>query len=502
MIDLILVTIAASMLLMIVARWVLPAIGLPGVDYETAHKVVKLASFMMFFVIMSLATPWLYQKRREFIKLRRNNPKIWYADGWEVFFLGRKASSEESGLSPAEAADADDYLPEDYLQEDYLLEDDYLPENRLPENQLDEQEYAHGEEEEESAPHFDGRTFSEIPILDKNGSPSVEAEREAAVAEDRGESLTTPKLPICQLPPPLPEFAGRGAELAELTAAWNDSRYKVLGLLGAGGVGKTTLATKFAHDLAQDYPDAQLYLDLKGARLRPLYTGEALSQIIRAFMPTAMLPERENELAQMYRSVLEGKKALILFDNASDTEQIAPLLPPAGCLSIVTSRETIDLPEMHTTRLEGLPPQEARELLTRIVPRLGDHAERLAELCGRLPLALRVAASTITLHPELSFDDYCRGLEYMQSPAGGNNEPFEAVVQGTYQLLDQGLQRLWRVLTVFPDTFDINAAASVWRINPGRATDALDYLMFYSLIDRNRTTGRFRLHDLMLNFID
>src|SRR5262245_28474939 len=101
LIDLILVTIAASLLLLIVARWVLPAIGLPGVDYETAHTVVKLASYLMFFVIMSLATPWLYQRRREF-KFRRNF-KISFADGgWEDLFLGRKADSEETNLAPFE----------------------------------------------------------------------------------------------------------------------------------------------------------------------------------------------------------------------------------------------------------------------------------------------------------------------------------------------------------------------------------------------------------------
>src|SRR5262245_11240412 len=101
LIDLILVTIAASLLLLIVARWLLPAIGLPGVNYETAHTVVKLASFLMFFVIMSLATPWLYQRRREF-KLRRNL-KISFADGgWEDIFLGRKAQSEETVLQPFE----------------------------------------------------------------------------------------------------------------------------------------------------------------------------------------------------------------------------------------------------------------------------------------------------------------------------------------------------------------------------------------------------------------
>ncbi len=458
LIDSILVTIATSLGLLIVARWLLPVIGLPGVDIEIAHTVVKLASVLMFVVIMSIATIWLYERRRELLKIRQQ-PKIWFADeGWKDFLQERKARSDAIADQPAEVDET-------------------------------------VEEQRKVAPAIDGPITNGASNENHNGLPADEPH----ISEDIFANPAAAKPPVSQLPPPLPEFTGRVVELEELAAAQRNHSNKILGIRGAGGVGKTTLAVKLAHQLAEHYPDAQIYIDLKGASDQPLRVSEALSQIIRAFMPMARMPEDERELGHMYQRVFEGKWAILLFDNAADADQVAPLLPPAGCLSIVTSRQKIELPSMFSNQLNGLPGAEARELLNRIVPRVGEYGERIAELCGRLPLALRVAANTLTLHPEMSFDNYIRRLEILEdseNPAG----PIDTVLQATYQMLDAGLQRLWRLLSIFPDSFDINAAASIWRINPGRAADALDYLMFYSLVDRNRTTGRFRLHDMMLQF--
>src|SRR5919107_1406382 len=106
-----------------------------------------------------------------------------------------------------------------------------------------------------------------------------------------------------------------------------ESGVTISGLQGQGGIGKTALALKLAQKLAPRYPDAQFYLDLKGAaKQKPLSPAEALSHVIRAYHPTAKLPEGEAELRALYLSVLHGQRALLLMDNARDAAQVLPLI--------------------------------------------------------------------------------------------------------------------------------------------------------------------------------
>ncbi|MGH9803431.1 MAG: ATP-binding protein [Blastocatellia bacterium] len=303
-----------------------------------------------------------------------------------------------------------------------------------------------------------------------------------------------------QLPPPLTEFAGRSFELAELMAARANPENRVLSLQGLGGVGKTTLALKLAHQMAAHYPDAQFFVDLKGASPQPLSVAEIRSHVIRAYMPAARLPENEAELGKLYGSVLNGKRALLLFDNAANTQQIASLVPPAGCLLLVTSRQHLSLTGMFASRLDTLPAAEAQELLRRLLPEVGNQAARLAELCGYLPLALRLAASALTQNHDLNVDEYARRLARWQNQEG--RRAIDAVLRVSYEMLSPGLRKLWRTLAVFPGTFDLNAAAAVWKIHPDRAANAHAQLMAYSLVERNHATGRYRLHDLMTLFAE
>src|SRR5215470_18661874 len=148
-------------------------------------------------------------------------------------------------------------------------------------------------------------------------------------------------------------------------------------------------------------------------------------------------------------------------------------------------------------------------------------ATKVAELCEHLPLALRLAASALLISADLKVADYVQRMEKLQwngslSPAekaaAGANlslpaarpafHPVDAVLSMSYDLLVPGLQKLWRMLAVFRDTFDVSAAASVWQITPVRTNNALDRLMAYSLIERNRATGRYRLHNLMARFAE
>jgi len=132
------------------------------------------------------------------------------------------------------------------------------------------------------------------------------------------------------LPAPPADFTGRADELKELLAAVKTGGVTISGLQGLGGVGKTALALKVAEQLKPDYPDAQFYLDLKGVT-QPLTPRDAMAYIVRAWYPTAQLPEKEEELAPLYRSVLEGKRVLLIMDIARDAQQVAPLVPPACC---------------------------------------------------------------------------------------------------------------------------------------------------------------------------
>ncbi|NJM29296.1 MAG: hypothetical protein HC855_03495, partial [Rhizobiales bacterium] len=107
--------------------------------------------------------------------------------------------------------------------------------------------------------------------------------------------------------------------------------------------------------LAARYPDAQFYLDLRGVSPKPVSTAEAMAHVIRAYHPTSKLPESEQDLSAIYISLLYGKRALLVMDNAKDRRQVEPLIPPAGCVLIVTSRQHFTLPGIYDRDLDALP---------------------------------------------------------------------------------------------------------------------------------------------------
>ncbi len=301
-----------------------------------------------------------------------------------------------------------------------------------------------------------------------------------------------------QLPPPPRDFTGREAELADLTTKAETDGVTISGFRGMGGVGKTTLALVLAERLKPRYPDAQFYLDLKGVDKQPLSVTAALKHVIRAYHPTAKLPESETELRALYMTVLEGQRALLLMDNAADKTQVEPLIPPPSCFLLVTSRQHFALPGLFARDLNTLPLDEARDLLLKIAPRIGNQVDTLAKLCGYLPLALRLAGSALAQRRTLTPTDYVKRLEDAQTRL----ELVEASLSLSYDLLSAELQQVWCTLAVFPDTFDLAAAAAVWNVEMSLAQDQLDELMRYSLVDWNETVQRARLHNLARLFAD
>src|SRR5437588_7557038 len=195
-----------------------------------------------------------------------------------------------------------------------------------------------------------------------NQLPSVQGD---IVGRDKI-ACETPAVPVRalhQLPSPPADFTGRADELAELLQAVKKNGVTISGLQGMGGVGKTALALKLAQQLQQDYPDGQFYVDLKGLSKEPLSPREAMAHVIRAYDLTVQLPEAEADVTALYRSVLHNKKMLLLMDNARDAQQVEPLLPPPGCLLLVTSRRHFTLPGLVEKNLEALPPGDAQALL-------------------------------------------------------------------------------------------------------------------------------------------
>jgi tetratricopeptide (TPR) repeat protein len=271
-------------------------------------------------------------------------------------------------------------------------------------------------------------------------------------------------------------------------------------------VGKTALALVLADKIKSQFPDGQIFVDMRGTsnnpELPPLTPAEAMAQVIRAYNPADRLPENSNELRGLYLSILAGKRALLLLDNAANGEQVEPLLPPAGCAVLITSRIKFALPGLAERDLDILPSDKACELLLGIAPRIGNRADELAKRCGYLPIALRNAAGALAEKRDLSVPEYERLLK--------DKVALLKLVKGSfslsYDLLTPGRKKQWRRLSVFPEDFDRNAAIAVLKMAPGPSAEALSDLVRWSLVDFAATPdseeGRYKLHDLARLFAE
>lgn len=303
---------------------------------------------------------------------------------------------------------------------------------------------------------------------------------------------TTPPTSLHQLRAPPGDFTGREVELAELLGKIGEGGVTISGIQGMGGIGKTALALKLAQQLEEKYPDAQILVNLRGAHEQePLSPSDAMAHVVRSFDRQARYGD-EDELRGLYNSVLSGKRALLLMDNARDSAQVESLVPPSSCLLLVTSRQHFTLPELHPIELDTLPPDDARDLLLKIAPRIGDHADAIAGLCGYLPEALRLAASALAERPDLDPADYVERLEDSRTRL----DFVEASLGLSYDLLGPELQAQWRSLAVFPETFIHIAASAVLEVEPDEAKDSLSELLRYSMVEWDEASGRYRLHDL------
>jgi NB-ARC domain len=227
-----------------------------------------------------------------------------------------------------------------------------------------------------------------------------------------------------ELPPDVSPFAAREADLAALLAAVPKHPKAglgapvIIGVFGAGGVGKTALATRLAHSVAARYPDGQLFVELRGASPEAADPAEVQRRILYALgMGAGSVPGDLAARQALYRSLLAERRVLLYLDDAASEEQVRPLLPAArGCLVVVTARPSLVGLSMGAWRdLDVLPERAAIALLAVSVgdSRVGaepDAAAEVARQCGRLPLALGIAGARLRARPQWTVAELARRL--------------------------------------------------------------------------------------------
>ena len=330
-----------------------------------------------------------------------------------------------------------------------------------------------------------------------------------------------------QLPGDVDAFTGRAGELATLDKlavmisphggagqAGAGPALTVICVSGTAGVGKTALAVHWARRIRAAFPDGQLYVNLRGCDPgQPVPAGDALTGFLRALgVPGQDIPRELDERAAAYRTLLDGRRILVVLDNASSVEQVRLLLPGSpSSLVLVTSRDSLaGLVARHGARrldLDRLPQQDAVALLRALI---GDRAESqpdatatLARRCARLPLALRIAAELAAASPAMTvaqlageLADEQRRLDLLD--AGGDpGSAIRGVFSWSYGHLPEEEARAFRLLGLSPGPdIDARAAAALTGAPPAQASLMLELLARTHLVHRTRP-GRYGLHDLL-----
>jgi DNA-binding SARP family transcriptional activator/Tfp pilus assembly protein PilF len=359
------------------------------------------------------------------------------------------------------------------------------------------------------------------------GSATTTSEQATSeqAADEQGIGAVVP----AQLPLDVPGFTGRGDELAALDrlldgATGGETPAVVISAIaGTAGVGKTALAVRWAHHVAARFPDGQLHVDLRGYDPdQPVQPGHALAGFLHALgLSGQAIPVDLAERAATYRSVLSGRRMLILLDNASSVEQVRPLLPGSrSCFVVVTSRSSLTgLVVRHGASrldLDLLPPAEAVALLrTLIGVRIDEEpaaAHLLAEQCARLPLALRIAAELAGARPGSSLADLVVELtdeQHRLDVLDSCDDPrtaVRAVFSWSYRRLPPEAARMFRLLGLHPGLgWDAPAAAALTGTSLATAQRLLTgltqaHLLFRHLLSGNNlspTGDRYGMHDLL-----
>jgi tetratricopeptide (TPR) repeat protein/transcriptional regulator with XRE-family HTH domain len=319
----------------------------------------------------------------------------------------------------------------------------------------------------------------------------------------------------CQLPGAVRCFSGREAELNALSGMLGEAgagRTVVISAIGGtAGVGKTALAVRWAHLVAGQFADGQLYVNLRGYDAdQPVSPAGALAGFLGALgVPGQEVPDDVEDRARLYRSRLAGRRVLVVLDNARNGEQVRPLLPgEPGCVAVVTSRDTlaglVATDGAVRLDLDVLPLADAIGLLRSLIGQRTDEDPEatavLAGLCARLPLALRIAAELAAARPQVPLADLAAELAASRLDlldVGEDRADVRAVLSWSYRQLPDDVAAAFALLGLHPgEDLDVHAAAALTDTSAGQARRVLARLYRASLVQASGP-GRYGMHDLL-----
>ncbi|MET7437704.1 ATP-binding protein [Streptomyces sp. NPDC004082] len=332
----------------------------------------------------------------------------------------------------------------------------------------------------------------------------------------RTESCGVPVVPhALALPRDLRDFTARGpvlARLLELADELDPAHPPVAVICGQPGLGKTAFAVHAAHQMASCFPDGQFAVDLRGMDPSPASARDALARLLRALgVADDAVPAGTEDRSGLLRSVLHERRVLLLLDNAADEEQVRPLLPAHGpSLTLVTSRHSLaGLEAVHRTELGLLRREEAVDLLTRIVGpervrREGQAARDLVELCGHLPLAVRIAGQRLAARPGESIAKLVGQLSLVEARLDtlrAGSLQVRAAFAVSYRQLNPPARFVFRraSLAARPD-FSPETVALLANVSARQAARCVQDLSDAGLLQPHPGAERYRFHDLLALF--
>ncbi|MEV6241973.1 tetratricopeptide repeat protein [Lentzea sp. NPDC051838] len=320
-----------------------------------------------------------------------------------------------------------------------------------------------------------------------------------------------------QLPADIRQFNGREGELQRLDALLTGETAAVVvcAIAGTAGVGKTALAVRWAHRARHHFPDGQLYVDLLGySPDAPVLPGQALEGFLHALGVSGdAVPPRVEDQAALYRSLLDGRRVLVVLDNAGSPDQVRPLLPGSGsCFALITSRSGLSglvaRNDAQRLTLDLLSHHDSLALLRELAGTSKVDAEpraaaTLVDQCGRLPLALRVAGERAAAEPDLRLSELVaeltdeRGRLDLLDDDQDPSTAVRAVFSWSYRSLSSPVARLFRLLGLHPGPdFGVPVAAALADVPLPQAKRLMQTLAGAHLV-QSSGPGRYRFHDVL-----